>query len=250
LVFFLHLFLHIFPFCSFCRCPPPPFFLFSLLADKIYLYIVVLQVVIATNIAETSLTIDGIMYVVDPGFVKQKVYNSKTGMDSLVVTPISQVCDQNSSPFLAAIDFAYTFPTLYLDPLNLIIFYCDQSNVHCTTMYRTTYWYWCIRKTYRSTYLGTMIVCQFRYLPVLFGLQVVNFFHRVFFTYSSFSPLYSEGVVYSAVHSEARFIFLNIRSNKNFVKNKLCFCLLVRVGHSFSEPKMFFFYLSLVSHSL
>jgi len=47
--------------------------------------------VIATNIAETSLTIDGIYYVVDPGFVKQKVYNSKTGMDSLVVTPISQV---------------------------------------------------------------------------------------------------------------------------------------------------------------
>ena len=49
------------------------------------------QVVIATNIAETSLTIDGIYYVVDPGFVKQKVYNSKSGMDALVVTPISQV---------------------------------------------------------------------------------------------------------------------------------------------------------------
>ncbi|XP_055387520.1 ATP-dependent RNA helicase DHX8 [Condylostylus longicornis] len=48
------------------------------------------KVVIATNIAETSLTIDGIFYVVDPGFVKQKVYNSKTGMDSLIVTPISQ----------------------------------------------------------------------------------------------------------------------------------------------------------------
>ncbi|GAB0088434.1 ATP-dependent RNA helicase DHX8 [Sergentomyia squamirostris] len=48
------------------------------------------KVVIATNIAETSLTIDGIYYVVDPGFVKQKVYNSKTGMDSLVVMPISQ----------------------------------------------------------------------------------------------------------------------------------------------------------------
>ena len=43
------------------------------------------QVVIATNIAEASLTIDGIYYVVDPGFVKQKAYNAKMGMDSLVV---------------------------------------------------------------------------------------------------------------------------------------------------------------------
>lgn len=50
-----------------------------------------LQVVIATNIAETSLTIDVIYYVVDPGFVKQNVYNSKSGIDALVVTPISQV---------------------------------------------------------------------------------------------------------------------------------------------------------------
>ncbi|EHA99783.1 ATP-dependent RNA helicase DHX8 [Heterocephalus glaber] len=48
------------------------------------------KVVIVTNITETSLTIDGIYYVVDPGFVKQKVYNSKTGIDQLVVTPISQ----------------------------------------------------------------------------------------------------------------------------------------------------------------
>ncbi|KAJ0405555.1 hypothetical protein P43SY_009604 [Pythium insidiosum] len=46
--------------------------------------------VVATNIAEASLTIDGIYYVVDPGFCKQKAFNAKIGMDSLVVVPCSQ----------------------------------------------------------------------------------------------------------------------------------------------------------------
>uniref|UniRef100_A0A671VM48 RNA helicase n=1 Tax=Sparus aurata TaxID=8175 RepID=A0A671VM48_SPAAU len=47
-------------------------------------------VVVATNIAETSLTIDGIIYVIDPGFCKQKSYNARTGMESLIVTPCSR----------------------------------------------------------------------------------------------------------------------------------------------------------------
>lgn len=46
------------------------------------------QVVLATNIAETSITIDGIVYVIDPGFVKQNSYNPRSGMESLVVTPV------------------------------------------------------------------------------------------------------------------------------------------------------------------
>lgn len=48
------------------------------------------KVVLATNIAETSLTIDGIYYVVDPGFVKVSAYNHALGMDSLIITPISK----------------------------------------------------------------------------------------------------------------------------------------------------------------
>lgn len=48
------------------------------------------KVVLATNIAETSLTIDGIIYVIDAGFAKQNSFNPRTGMESLIVTPISK----------------------------------------------------------------------------------------------------------------------------------------------------------------
>ncbi|EPX75102.1 ATP-dependent RNA helicase Prp16 [Schizosaccharomyces octosporus yFS286] len=48
------------------------------------------KVVVATNIAETSLTVHGISYVVDSGYCKLKMYNAKMGIDTLQITPISQ----------------------------------------------------------------------------------------------------------------------------------------------------------------
>ena len=48
------------------------------------------RVVVATNIAATSLTIDGIVYVIDSGYVKQLAYNPRTGLDSLEIVPIAK----------------------------------------------------------------------------------------------------------------------------------------------------------------
>lgn len=46
--------------------------------------------IVATNIAETSLTVDGICFVIDSGYGKVKVYNPRIGMDALQVAPVSQ----------------------------------------------------------------------------------------------------------------------------------------------------------------
>ena len=46
--------------------------------------------IIATNIAETSVTIDGIKFVVDAGLVKMKYFNVVSGVDALITCPIPQ----------------------------------------------------------------------------------------------------------------------------------------------------------------
>lgn len=48
------------------------------------------RVIVATNIAETSITLPGIKYVIDSGVVKMRNYDPVTGIDNLKVTKISQ----------------------------------------------------------------------------------------------------------------------------------------------------------------
>ena len=53
--------------------------------------------IVATNIAETSLTVDGVKFVVDSGYSRLKVFQPKMGIDALLVYPISQAnADQRS----------------------------------------------------------------------------------------------------------------------------------------------------------
>ena len=53
--------------------------------------------VVSTNIAETSLTLDGVMYVVDTGYCKLSVFNPRMGMNALQVFPTSQAAANQRS---------------------------------------------------------------------------------------------------------------------------------------------------------
>lgn len=48
------------------------------------------KVIVSTNIAEASVTIDGIVYVIDCGFVKLRAFNPNSGIESLMATQVSK----------------------------------------------------------------------------------------------------------------------------------------------------------------
>ena len=48
-----------------------------------------IKVILSTNIAETSVTISGVRYVIDSGLVKMRTYKNSTGIDALKVEAIS-----------------------------------------------------------------------------------------------------------------------------------------------------------------
>jgi ATP-dependent helicase HrpA len=48
------------------------------------------RIVLATNVAETSLTVPGIRYVIDAGTARVKRYSLRSKVEQLLVEPISQ----------------------------------------------------------------------------------------------------------------------------------------------------------------
>ena len=56
------------------------------------------KAILATNIAETSLTIDGVVYVVDAGLAKTRAFHAAKGIDSLLALPISQATSHDVCP--------------------------------------------------------------------------------------------------------------------------------------------------------
>lgn len=48
------------------------------------------KIIVSTNIAETSVTLSGVVYVIDAGVVKVRQSHPKSGLESLVVVPVSK----------------------------------------------------------------------------------------------------------------------------------------------------------------
>jgi ATP-dependent helicase HrpA len=67
------------------------------------------RVVLATNVAETSLTVPGIRYVIDAGTARVKRYSFRSKVEQLLVEPISQAAANQRSGVAGAWPTAFAF---------------------------------------------------------------------------------------------------------------------------------------------
>ena len=66
----------------------------------------------ATNIAETSVTIPGIRYVIDSGVGKARIYDAEAGIESLDIVKTSKA--QALQRRLAVKEFIWAYMDLYI----------------------------------------------------------------------------------------------------------------------------------------
>lgn len=62
------------------------------------------KAICSTNVAETSVTAEGVVYVIDCCFFKSKIYDPRTGLSSLITAPISKAC-----PGTVSLLYSYLF---------------------------------------------------------------------------------------------------------------------------------------------
>ena len=83
---------------------------------------------IATNIAEASITINGIVYVIDCGFVKLPAFNPTSGVESLVIVPVSQASAEQRAGRAGRVRSGKAFRSVYFALFQFVHFVISDSH--------------------------------------------------------------------------------------------------------------------------
>src|SRR5450756_1276013 len=88
------------------------------------------RVVLATNVAETSLTVPGIRYVVDAGTARISRYSQRTKVQRLPIEPISQASEKDADPRKRLSAYGRKIAQMPLDPrLARMVLEADRNGV-------------------------------------------------------------------------------------------------------------------------